>query len=225
MKPLLLLFLIISILQCFAEFMDVAILRSITKLLTVPVLATFLILETKLKGRFHKRIMIGLVFAWIADILLTVYPNHFLYPSAALFLNVVFYIRAFSLDYKSNPDFKIPYFLYITIALAVFCSGFFFYLQPNLGPFQFPVLMYLIAMVFLAIMAVNRFGRVNLLSFKFTLAAVFFLLCSNAFLALNSFVYVIPNAATLILATYITAQYLIVAGTIERKLVVTATEI
>lgn len=90
---------------------------------------------------------------------------------------------------------------------------------------QFPVLMYAIIICVMALMAVNRYGKVNIFSFKLILYGALFFLLSDSVLAVNKFAQPIPQGGALIMATYMIAQYLIVYGTIERKLVVTRTEV
>ncbi|MCZ4243558.1 lysoplasmalogenase [Pedobacter punctiformis] len=223
-----LLFLFVFIVQLYAEYANNDRLRMFSKPLIVLVLLFWLYLSTKLKGRFHKRIFAGLVFGLAGDILLMCQgsnSNFFIYGLIAFLLCHIFYIRAFILDHKSNPDQKNPYFLWAVLVFGVFCAGLFFYLQPNLGALQFPVLMYAIIISFMAIMAVNRYGRVNIASFKLILYGALFFLLSDSTLAYNKFVQPFEQSGALIMATYMIAQYLIVYGTIERKLVVTKTPV
>lgn len=221
-------FFLVFVIQLYAEYANNAELRNFSKPLIVVVLLTWLCLSTNLKGRFHKRIFTGLVFALAGDILLMLQsgrPNFFMYGLIAFLLCHIFYIRAFTLDHKSNPSHKTPYFLWAVGAFAIFCSGLFFYLQPNLGALQFPVLMYAIIICVMALMAVNRYGKVNIFSFKLILYGALFFLLSDSALAVNKFAQPIPQSVALIMATYMIAQYLIVYGTISRKLVVTRTEV
>jgi uncharacterized membrane protein YhhN len=223
-----LLFFIVFILQLYAEYSNDNYLRGFTKPLITIVLMIWLFLSTKLKGRFHKRILTGLIFAFAGDVLLmmqTENSNFFIYGLIAFLLCHIFYIRAFTLDHKSNPNFKNSFFLWAVGGFAIFCSGLFFYLQPNLGAMQFPVLMYAIIITLMAIMAVNRYGKVNIFSFKLILYGALFFLLSDSVLAVNKFSTPIAQSGSLIMATYMIAQYLIVYGTIQRKLVITKTEI
>ncbi|WP_316844864.1 lysoplasmalogenase [Pedobacter psychrodurus] len=221
-------FFLVFVIQLYAEYANNAELRNFSKPLIVVVLLAWLCLSTSLKGRFHKRIFTGLIFALAGDILLMLQsgrPNFFMYGLIAFLLCHIFYIRAFTLDHKSNPSHKTPYFLWAVGAFAIFCSGLFFYLQPNLGALQFPVLMYAIIICVMALMAVNRYGKVNIFSFKLILYGALFFLLSDSALAVNKFAQPIPQSGALIMATYMIAQYLIVYGTISRKLVVTRTEV
>jgi len=221
-------FFLVFVIQLYAEYANNIALRNFAKPLIVVVLLVWLYLSTNLKGRFHKRIFTGLIFAWIGDILLMFQndqPGFFIYGLIAFVACHIFYIRAFTLDHKSNPNHKTPYFLWVVGAFAIYCSGLFFYLQPKLSAMQFPVLMYAIIISVVAIMAVNRYGKVNIFSFKLILFGALFFLLSDSVLAVNKFAQPIPQSGALIMATYMIAQYLIVYGTIERRLVVTQTEV
>ncbi|TBO41060.1 lysoplasmalogenase [Pedobacter kyonggii] len=221
-------FFLVFVIQLYAEYANNIALLNFSKPLIVVVLLVWLYLSTNLKGRFHKRIFIGLIFAWAGDILLIFQsgkPSFFIYGLIAFVICHIFYIRAFTLDHRSNPNHKTPYFLWAVGAFAIFCSGLFFYLQPKLGVMQFPVLMYAIIITVMAIMAVNRYGKVNIFSFKLILYGALFFLLSDSVLAVNKFVQPIPQAGALIMASYMIAQYLIVYGTVTRELVVKRTEI
>jgi len=221
-------FFLVFLIQLYAEYTSNVELHNFSKPLIVTVLLAWLFLSTNLKGRFHKRIFTGLIFALAGDILLMLQngrPSFFIYGLIAFLVCHIFYIRAFTLDHKSNPKHKTPYFLWAVGAFAIFCSGLFFYLQPKLGAMQFPVLMYAIIINVMAIMAVNRYGKVNIFSFKLILYGTLFFLLSDSTLAINKFAQPIPQSGALIMATYMIAQYLIVYGTISRQLVVTRTEI
>ncbi|RNL52523.1 lysoplasmalogenase [Pedobacter jejuensis] len=221
-------FALIFIVQLYAETIGNIPLRNFSKPLIVITLLVWLYSSTNLKGRFHKRIFTGLVFGLIGDVFLMLQsgrPNFFIFGLIAFLLCHIFYVRAFILDHKSNPNYKNPFFLWAIGAFAIFCSGLFFYLQPNLGAMQFPVLMYAIIITFMAIMAVNRYGKVNIFSFKLILFGSLFFLLSDSVLAVNKFGQPIPQAGVLIMASYMIAQYLIVYGTITRELVVKQTEI
>ncbi|MFD2580939.1 lysoplasmalogenase [Pedobacter vanadiisoli] len=221
-------FLLVFVVQLYAEYAKNIELSNLSRPLITVVLLVWLYLSTNLKGRFHKRIFAGLIFAWAGDMLLMLQNGRtgfFIFALVAFLVCHIFYIRAFMLDHKSNPSHKTPYFLWIVGAFAIFCSGLFFYLQPHLGPMQFPVLMYAIVITVMAIMAVNRYGKVNIFSFKLILYGALSFLLSDSVLAIDKFVQPISYSGVLLMAAYMTAQYLIVYGTIERKLVVTRTEV
>lgn len=221
-------FALVFIVQLYAETAGNMFLLQFSKPLIVISLMVWLYSSTNLKGRFHKRIFTGLIFALAGDVLLMLQagrPMFFIYGLIAFLLCHIFYIRAFTLDHRSNPKHRTPYFLWIVGVFAIFCSGLFFYLQPKLGAMQFPVLMYAIIITVMALMAVNRYGKVNIFSFKLILYGALFFLLSDSVLAINKFTQTIPQAGVLIMATYMIAQYLIVYGTVVRELVVKRTAV
>lgn len=221
-------FALVFIVQLYAETAGNMFLLQFSKPLIVISLMVWLYSSTNLKGRFHKRIFTGLIFVLAGDVLLMLQagrPMFFIYGLIAFLLCHIFYIRAFTLDHRSNPKHRTPYFLWIVGVFAIFCSGLFFYLQPKLGVMQFPVLMYAIIITVMALMAVNRYGKVNIFSFKLILYGALFFLLSDSVLAINKFTQTIPQAGVLIMATYMIAQYLIVYGTVVRELVVKRTAV
>ncbi|WP_316799462.1 lysoplasmalogenase [Pedobacter frigidisoli] len=221
-------FAIVYILQVYAESSGDLFAGNVTKPLVAIILMLWLYVSTKLKGRFHKRIFAGLLFALAGDIFLMIEanrPGYFTYGLVAFLLCHIFYIRAFILDHKSNPSVKIPFFLWSVGALFIFCIGLFFYLQPFLGSMQFAVLVYAIIITVMAVMALNRYGKVNILSYKLILFGALFFLLSDSVLAVNKFAQPIPQSGVLIMASYMIAQYLIVYGTVVRELLVKRTEI
>lgn len=221
-------FSVVFIVQLYAQSNSDTLLRDFSKPLIVIVLLIWLYSTTNLKGRFHKRIFTGLLFALAGDVLLMLEHNHagmFIYGLTAFLICHIFYIRAFILDHKSNPDLKNPFFLWLTFALIIYCIGLFFYLQPFLGGMQFAVLMYAIIITIMAIMAINRYKKVNVFSYQLIIYGALFFLLSDSALALNKFAYKIPQGDVLIISTYMIAQYLIVYGTVERKLIITKTEV
>lgn len=222
------LFLIVFVVELFSIYTDNNSLRMISKPLIIPVLAVWLIVSTQLKGRFHKNIFIGLIMAWFGDILLMFDSQsemYFIFGLIAFLFCHIFYIRAFLLDHKSNPNQKNPYFFISLGVFSVICGTLFFYLQPKLGGMQFPVLIYAIVISIMAIMAVNRYRKVNFYSFKLILFGAVLYLISDSTLACNKFGSALPYAGLIIMSTYMLAQWLIVYGTITRELIVKQTEI
>ena len=210
-------FLIVFITQLYAESTDNTDLRYFSKPLIVLVLLAWIFAATKLAKPFHKRIFAGLVFAFVGDVLLLMQqsnPSFFIYGLVAFLLCHIFYISAFTLDYKSKPAQKNPFLLWAVIVFAAFCAGLFFYLQPHLGAMQFPVLIYAVVISVMAIMAVSRYGRVNPFSFEIIFYGAVFFLFSDSMLAYNKFVEPLPHAGLVIMASYMLAQYFIVLGSV-----------
>jgi uncharacterized membrane protein YhhN len=213
---------IVFLTQLYAEYTDVQTLRVVSKPLIIVVLVAWIYFSTKLSTPFHKSIFIGLIFAWIGDVLLVMQERNssfFIFGLIAFLLCHVFYIRAFTLDFKSKPAQKNPFLIWAIIVFTAFCAALFIYLRPHLGAMEIPVLIYAIIISIMAIMSVSRFGRVSLFSFEIVFYGAVLFLFSDSMLAYNKFVQPLPNAGLIIMASYMLAQYLIVLGSIERGVI------
>ncbi|HEY5367931.1 MAG TPA: lysoplasmalogenase [Hanamia sp.] len=213
-------YLIVFLVQLYAEYIDSNVLRTFSKPLIVVILTAWIYISTKLSTPFHKSIFIGLVFAWIGDVLLMIQKinsSFFILGLIAFLLCHAFYIRAFTLDFKSKAAQKNPFLIWAIIVFAAFCAALFIYLRPHLGTMQIPVLIYAIIISVMAMMAVSRFGRVDLFSFEIIFYGAILFLFSDSMLAYNKFVQHLPNAGLIIMASYMLAQYFIVLGSIERR--------
>jgi len=60
--------------------------------------------------------------------------------------------------------------------------------------------------------AINRKGKVNMMSYTMILAGAIFFVISDSVIALNKFGNKFESSETIIMSTYIVAQYFIVAG-------------
>lgn len=222
------LFAILTLIALYADYIANDRLLALAKPLAMLLLLVWLYQSAKLHGKFHKQIFIGLSFAFVGDVYAAFATNSDYILTVVFFAQFIcylFYIRAFTLDHKSNPKQKNSYFIWAVIGFTLFCGGIFFYIQPQLGSLQPAALVFSLIVCFMAIMAVNRYGKVNLLSFKMIFYAALFFLFANTVWAINEFTTPIVESSALIIAGYFIAQYLLVYGTIVRKLLVTRTEV
>ncbi|RZJ78821.1 MAG: lysoplasmalogenase [Flavobacterium sp.] len=193
----------------------------IFKPLIVISLMAFYFHQTKLKGRFATRIFFGLFFGLIGDVLLMfvhVNANYFMFGLVAFLIGHFLYITAFYLDYNWNPAIEKTATRWALLIFGVFCLGFYMLLRPHLGEMKIPVMVYAFTISLMGIMAVNRKGRVGSLSYKLILIGAVLFIASDGVLAYNKFVQNFKFAGVAIMATYMLAQYLIVVGSVERKL-------
>ena len=89
-------FAIVYIIQLFAETSENVPLRNFSKPLIVITLLMWLYSATKLRGKFHKRIFTGLIFAFTGDVLLMLQDgktSFFIYGLVAFLLCHIFYIN------------------------------------------------------------------------------------------------------------------------------------
>lgn len=219
-----LLFALIFILHLIAIYGGSAILQYITKPLIVVSLMAMLAISTSLKGRFHKRLFTGLFFALAGDVLLMFSSGNqafFIYGLIAFLIGHIFYISAFYLDFSSAPELDKKGARIAIVVCAVIGMGFYIYIRQSLGILKLPVMAYIFVISFMMMMASFRNLRVNVISFRLILFGAMCFLISDSLLAYNKFVQPFNYAHLLIMATYMTAQYLITIGAIERKLIAT----
>lgn len=181
-------------------------------------LMMFFVWTTKLKGRFHKRLFTGLAFSWAGDLFFMSNPDYFIYALITFLLANLCYIRAFYLDFLSAQelDKKVA-----RIAIAACSLGsivFYLYLRPYLGGMKLPVMIYIFMVSMMVMMSVFRRLRVNDLSFNLIFAGALVFAVSDALLAYFKFVGPSNLSGMMIMGTYMIAQFLIVMGGAERKL-------
>ena len=212
---------IVFILVLVAYINKWSLLKEITTPLITVVLLVFLSSATSLKGRFHQRLFTGLVFALTGDTLILMKnhdPSYFLYGLIAFLISYIFYISAFYLDFRSAPELDKKGARIAIISCLVTCTSFYFLLRPHLGPYRLPVIINAFIMALLIMMAAFRNKRVNRLSFNLILAGAILLALSAGLLSYAYFIKSFSYAGLLIMSTYMAAQYLIIRGGVERKL-------
>lgn len=188
----------------------------------------FLCLSTKLAGRFHQRIFTGLVFALAGDTLLMLIPynpSYLMLGIGAFLCCHLFYIGAFYLDFRSAPELdKVGARIAIAVCALLF-PLFYLYLRPHLPVLKLPVLLCVLIGAMLTMMAVFRRKRVNQISFQLIFGGVVFLLITDALMAQVHFIGLFSRAELWISTFYLIAQYLLVTGAAERKLIYTQTPV
>jgi len=76
--------------------------------------------------------------------------------------------------------------------------------------------LYMLALLGMSAMALNRYKAVNSMSFKLVFAGSVLFVISDSLIALDKFLTPIPNDTLLIMITYIAAQYLIMRGILKQ---------
>jgi uncharacterized membrane protein YhhN len=185
----------------------------LVKGLILPVLIVYF--HRNVYGRYtppRRWILVGLVFSWLGDVLLSV---EFVYGLVAFLLAHLAYIWAFSRGCRWRSLFRagLPYVgpvLVYGIALLVV-------LYPHLGSKCLPVLFYTTAILFMLLTALARKKWVNTLSYRLSVAGAVLFVLSDSFLALRSFVSPYPFSGLLIMGTYTLAEFLIAEGGIRQE--------
>lgn len=161
-----------------------------------------------------RTILFALVFSWIGDILL-LWEEFFLFGLGAFLIAQICYIIGFKVAQKApeslfNHNF-VKTFL-INLPIYITAAYLYYLINPNLGGYKLPVIVYTIVIVSMVTIARERFGKSNPASFwqVFIGACLFF--TSDGLIALNRFYASFPEADVLVMGTYAIGQLLIVMG-------------
>lgn len=213
---------LITILVLISVYADIPIAGYIFKPLIHISLLAFLLVASKLRGRFHQRLFTGLVLALTGETLFMLREynsSYFLFGLISFLICHLFYISAFYLDFLSAKELDKKGARIAILVSAIFFTTFYFYLRPHLGEFKLPVLAYIIIIAMLSMMAAFRNKRVNTRSFTLVLAGVIFIIAADAVLAQAHFIKPFLYADLVVAACYLSGQYLIILGGVERQLI------
>lgn len=201
----------------------------IAKALIIPSLMLFYHFSVKGNyGIFHKIIMLGLLFSWFGDVSLQLGEANlhfnlnpdllFVVGLATFLITQLIYFIGFSLPKGKNLIFSTR--IYQTILVVFYGGIMMYYLYRSLGDMKVPVIAYMVIILLMLLSALNRYGKVNGLSYILvTLGAILFVI-SDSLIAITRFHMEINFAGVLIMITYVTAQYLIVLGCIRQNIIV-----
>lgn len=164
----------------------------------------------------------ALVFCWAGDVLLMFQDQQELYfigGLVAFLTGHVLYILAYrkfqsedtsaGLMATQKMRFSFPIILAGTGLIAI--------LFPTLGTLKLPVMVYAVVLMLMVMAALFRYGRTTPKSFWMIFAGAVLFMVSDSALALNKFYSPFAYSGPLIMLTYISAQYLIVQGTLNHK--------
>ncbi len=162
----------------------------------------------------------AMFFCWTGDILLMGQEGgelYFILGLLAFLVGHVLYIFAYRQllwDDKSNellPTQKLRY----AFPVALAGTGLLVVLVPKLGPLTIPVSVYSVVLMIMAMTAIFRYGRTYADSFWLITGGAILFMASDSILAINKFHTSFASAGSLIMLTYILAQYLIVEGVLR----------
>ncbi len=149
----------------------------------------------------------GLIFSWAGDIAI----EFAFIPGLACFLiTQVMYLTAFFLAPGENIVIRRKPWLFIPILLAGIAL--IYTLYNDLGDMKLPVIVYAAVILTMLASAINRLGKVSRLSYILVLAGAILFVLSDSAIAVNRFTWDFNYSGTLIMSTYLAAQYLIVTG-------------
>ena len=199
---------------------NLTMLRYITKPLITISLMLFVFFTIKRKSRFSNKIIAGLFFSLLGDVLLMFAPTEeafFMFGLGAFLIAHLFYISAFYLDSTNKIDVENRHVFPIFTVFGFFCIVFYYSIHSYLGGMKIPVLVYAFVISMMAITAALRYGKTNEKSFVMILIGALLFMISDSLLAYNKFVEKLEVGHLLVMVTYMLAQFLIGIGTVERK--------
>jgi len=218
----------IAVLFIFLENLHFVYPALIAKALIIPSLMLFYHFSVRGQyNRFHCLIMFGLLFSFLGDISLqfsnvdysfSVAPETLFIGGLASFLfTQLIYFVAFSLPKGKNAVFTSR--LYQTVLVVSYGFIMLYYLYRSLGDMKVPVIAYTVIILLMLLAALNRYGKVNGLSYILVVIGALLFVISDSLVAINKFHMKIDFAGIMIMITYVSAQYLIVLGSIRHNIV------
>lgn len=163
----------------------------------------------------------AMFFCWAGDVVLLMQNDAEIYFMLGLFAFLVghlLYIYAYRqvqwedsqpLSLQKKVLFAFPVYLVAGILLLT--------LYPGLGSLAVPVFMYSLVLAVMVQTALYRKGRTNPDSYILVVLGAALFMLSDSLLAINKFNTPFRGAASVIMLTYILAQYLIVEGVVRHK--------
>jgi uncharacterized membrane protein YhhN len=170
-------------------------------------------------GTDRKYIIGGLTLSWLGDIFLLFESSQsifFIVGLCSFLLAHVAYILYFRNTQSAAPSLLAQYPL-IILLVAAYSLGLFFFLLPNLGDLQIPVLVYAMVIGCMLLGSIHIFWKVKNPANGYFLGGAGLFVLSDSILALNKFYTPLPLAGVWIMLTYCAAQFFIVKGATARK--------
>lgn len=210
-------FILLLLTHCLFIYLEMNELRTITKILLVPVLLIYLAANRRKENGQSPLVYLALVFSFLGDVFLSRPGETFFLFGMLAFIgthicNTVFFIRLTKKDFTIGKEVIVALFL-----LSLFSAIVFNEIKPNLGKFEIPILVY---MFIISLMTVNAISTIQNTLLKkiaagcFIPGAVFFVL-SDATLAMNKFLWHEPMVDILVMLTYGAALYFLVRGYVK----------
>jgi len=217
-KPLLLLFGVISLTEIYAEMTNNSLLIYVTKPLLMISLSIHYYTNIQTKTRFSNFILFGLIFSIGGDTFLMFEGSQFFMAGLSCFLVThIFYILAFQ-NYKKTILGNVNHHKWLAIPFILYLLGMLSFLWNDLKDLKIPVIIYSIVICLMAIAALNLKNKLPSAVFYTLFLGVMLFLFSDSIIALNKFgreELHIPYPRVMIMCTYIVAQLLIALSTLK----------
>ncbi|MFV8270041.1 lysoplasmalogenase [Flavobacterium sp. GT2N3] len=185
-----------------------------------PFLMPFLILAVYVHERFitKKILLTALTLSWIGDVILLIPDQGEIYFTAGLIaflFSHISYIILFSKQLKIYlKKSKIIFWVGFT-AITFYLIVMVLILLPSLGNLKIPVFVYALTISIMLLFALKGFLNWQKPARIYILIGALIFAASDSILAFDKFYAPLQNSSFLIMATYLTAQYLIVTGILK----------
>ncbi len=156
--------------------------------------------------------LLALFCSWLGDSFLmyeTISPNYFLLGLVSFLTAHILYCVVFLKRWNKNASSA---FWVVLILLMLYGLVLFLQIKEHLGDLLIPVIIYVSAILLMAITAFRRKKMVSSQSFKLVFIGALFFIASDSILAINKFLSAVPYSHILVMGTYATAQFLITKG-------------
>ena len=210
-RTLTVIYFLIGLIYILTENCASAFTRHIIKGSIIPFLIIILLITLKnnLKG-INLLLLAGLLFSWAGDIVL----DFTFVPGLACFLVAqLMYLTAFFLTPGENVILRGKAYLIIPVLFAG--AALIYVLYDDLGGMKLPVIVYAVVILTMLASAINRLRKVNRLSYYLVLTGAILFVLSDSAIAINRFTRDFNYSESVIMSTYLAAQYLIVTGYIK----------
>lgn len=219
-KVLYVIYAIIGLVHLFCTWYpgEYPVLESTSKIALVPILILVVIQAfTKTRDTVLIWVLFALAFSLLGDIFLLDDKQelNFMFGLGSFLVAHVLYGISFIKSKKQNFEIQLVYhapiymLLLITAAVLIFLR-----LRKDMGEFEFPVILYIFSILFMSVMALNRYRKVEFNSFWFVMLGALLFMFSDTLIAFNKFDRPFDLAGVSIMSTYILAQGLIVYGSV-----------
>lgn len=164
-------------------------------------------------------VLLAIIFSFAGDVSLmfdSIDAIYFIIGLISFLISHVFYIVAYRQHQFGEQSDSLQGIQKLRAAFPIVLAGtgLVVILYPTLGDLKFPVVVYALVLVVMALNGLFRLGRTNTISFWLVFVGAMFFMVSDSVLAINKFLNPLPYAGLLIMSTYISAQFLIIEGLI-----------
>lgn len=198
-----------------ARLIDLDALAMYSKVLLMPFLIAYVYESSKKHVTLMTLLLCAsLVFSWGGDVALLYDGDIYFLLGMGLFL-IAQLIYAYL--FIKSIQLKIHWKWWYVVPVLLMTFGFLSQVLPKAGALQVPIGIYALAISFMAMTAIARYGKVGEKSFKLVCSGAIIFVVSDSLIAWNKFVMPFSLADGLVMLTYTIAQLLIVRGILVQK--------